>query len=699
MPMRSSARPRCSSLMPRTKPDLRAAPGETAAAAQAAPAQAENAASQRESRRQLGPAAYFALYTALLIAKLLLLRYFCFGEVVWSRIGGDAAATVVLTGLVMLALPARGGKTAYWCLDALLSLLLFASTLYFAHFGSMPTYTALSELHQVLQIKASVQSTLDPLYYLFFADLLVLALLGLVGRLAGRPTASTRPAVGAAARRRWLALVAVVACAGISAAGIRQGLTIDNELAAADREGFLGYQVIAAVKESKLSQSASAADLAQTVADIKALQATYPYVAAAASAPQTQDGGDAGTPTQSAPPQNASAPASFGAAAGMNLIVLQLEAFQNFPLHLSVGGAEVTPVLNKLADESYYFNRVFQQIGQGNTSDAEFMANTSIYPTAKIAMSTGYGDRALPSLPRLMQQNGYKAYTFHVNDVKFWDRNRLYPALNFDRYFDKPYYVNDHFNDFGASDEELYRFGLSELSKLGASGQPFYAQFVTASSHFPFKVPADKRRLSLPANLQDTQLGDYLIAANYTDYAIGQLIEGLKQDGLWDKTVLAVYGDHYGLQPDDNDPAWVSKTLGIKYDARVSRFNIPFIVRVPGQPQGETISRVGGQLDMMPTLANLLGLQLQDANIVAFGRDLLNTDRNIVGSRYYLPTGSFFNDEVLFVPGTGFADGTAISLDTLEPVADVSPYRSDYDYIMKLMNLSDRYVRMLPKRR
>ncbi|MNW21351.1 hypothetical protein D3C71_2222220 [compost metagenome] len=66
--------------------------------------------------------------------------------------------------------------------------------------------------------------------------------------------------------------------------------------------------------------------------------------------------------------------------------------------------------------------------------------------------------------------------------------------------------------------------------------------------------------------------------------------------------------------------------------------------------------------------------------------------------RYYLPTGSFFNDEIMFVPGKGFEDGEAVSLDTLEPVKDFSSYKQDYDYILKLMGLSDEYVKLLPQR-
>ncbi|MNG27714.1 hypothetical protein D3C84_1128770 [compost metagenome] len=66
--------------------------------------------------------------------------------------------------------------------------------------------------------------------------------------------------------------------------------------------------------------------------------------------------------------------------------------------------------------------------------------------------------------------------------------------------------------------------------------------------------------------------------------------------------------------------------------------------------------------------------------------------------RYYLPTGSFFNNEILFVPGQGFDDGTAVSLKTMQPVSDISPYKKDYDYILKLMSLSDEYVKLLPRR-
>ncbi|WP_236575485.1 MULTISPECIES: LTA synthase family protein [Paenibacillus] len=586
----------------------------------------------------------------------------------WSRIAADAASLLVLLSLLELVIPNKAKGIVYWLLNLLCSFMFFASAVYFQHFNTVPTYTALSELKQVGGIKDSVQSTIETANYLFFADIVVITLVWVVGRLMGR-----RPGMSAPLRKRWPAVVGVAALAA-TVFFIANDRGITNEVLQAEHLGFFNYQVAAGLKAKEEAAIVASGNIEETVQKIESKEASFTYQ----DHPEAQ-------------------PKFFGAAKGKNVIVIQMEAFQNFPIHLSLDNQELTPVLNSLAKDSFYFSRVFQQIGQGNTSDAEFMSNTSIYPTATIAMSTGFGDRELPSMPRLLEKRNYEADTFHVNDVKFWDRDKLYPALNFTHYYDKPNYKNDHFNEFGASDEELYKFGVQTLSKLHQEKKPFYAQFVTVSSHFPFNVPEDRMKISIPDALKGTQLGNYLAAVNYTDYAIGTLIDQLKQNGMWDDTVLVIYGDHFGLQPQDNDPAMVSQALGIKYDPSVTRFNIPLLIHVPGLP-GQEVKQVGGQVDIMPTLANLLGISLKEENFTAFGHDLLNIDHNIVGSRYYLPTGSFFNDDILYVPGKTFEDGSAVNLDTLEPVADFAKYKPDYEYNLSQMKLSDEYVKLLPKR-
>ncbi|WP_282942977.1 LTA synthase family protein [Paenibacillus sp. RC67] len=613
----------------------------------------------------------FFVFTFILWVKFALLRYFLFDTVDLKWWLLDLASLLVITGIIEICFSHRAKRYAYWVFNATLSLICFAATLYFEHFGSVVTYTSILEIKQLMQISSSIKATIHPLDYLFFADLVLGLVIWLVARKRGPILSADRPV------RRSSFIIVTLVCLGICAWFVKMDKGITNELVRAEQLGLMNYEVTVAVNGITEKNKMTFSNLTQARTVINQVEAGYGY-----------------NPTAS-PDQK---PNYFAAQQGMNVVVVQLEAFQNFLINLSYQGKELTPVLNKLAQESFYFPHVFQQIGQGNTSDAEFMSNTSIYPTGTIPMSTGYGDRQLPSLPRLLEGKGYEADTFHVNEIHFWDRIKLYPAIGFTHYFDKPYYTNDNFNSFGASDEELFRVGFKELTELHNQKKPFYAQFITVSSHFPFTVPVTFEKMPIPAALQGQEIGNYLEAANYADYALGTFIDKLKSTGLWDQTLFIAYGDHFGLQPEDIKPDVLSSELGIPYHERITRFNIPLFIHMPGQAKGQVMNQVGGQLDIMPTIANLLGISLKEEGFVHFGQDLLNIQKNAFGMRYYLPTGSFFNDHILFVPGKGFDDGTAVSLQTLQPVADFQAYKGDYDYVMTLMKLSDQYVNLLPKR-
>jgi phosphoglycerol transferase MdoB-like AlkP superfamily enzyme len=572
----------------------------------------------------------------------------------------DLAFIIIIAGFIELLVPKTMNKTVYWMINLLLSFIFFVTAVYFEHFGSVITYTSLFQIKQLGQISDSIKTTIKMKDFLFFADFFVVTAWSLSTKKLITPI--LRPKIFA--KKPWIVLVAV--CLSFSILSYKMSKTLTNELVSAEQLGLLNYEVNTILSRNKKGFT----DMAQTVMAIgQAQEANQQY-----------------------------SNKLFGTQKGKNLIMIQLEAFQNFPINLTIQGIELTPNLNKLTKDSYYFPNVFQQIGQGNTSDAEFMSNTSIYPAGTIPMSTGYADRDIPSLPKLLEARGYESNTFHVNDVTFWDRNKLYSALGFTHYYDKPFYTNDNFNAIGASDEELYRVGFEKITALQKQNKPFYAQFITLSSHHPFKIPPEKQNKALLNTLTKSQLGDYLLAVHYTDKALGHFIDNLKASGLWDNSVLVVYGDHFGLQPKDNKPEEILNTIGVKYHPDITRFNIPLFIHVPDLKPGQTISQVGGQMDIMPTVANLLGISLKEEGFVHFGQDLLNINKNVVGMRYYMPTGSFFNDEIMFVPGKGFEDGIATSLKTLEPVKDFAKYRTDYDYVLNQMQLSDNYVNLLPRR-
>ncbi|TNM40514.1 LTA synthase family protein [Nocardioides albidus] len=601
----------------------------------------------------------------LLVVKLEVFRLVVWGAPQPAMLVADVAAAAVLVGLVGLVAPSRwAGVAAFWAVNLAVTALIVCSLVYAGWFRTLPTWSALGAADQAGEVAGSITEIFQPWYLALVADFLLAPVVRMVLRRRGF---ARRPADRWRDRSRRFGAVLAVGVV-VSAVLVHGQAGVRNQDYVAESLGLLSYEAWALTRG--VTATSRHVDLDTVYGRVTALKERH-----------------------NGPIPAPDAAAHFGEARDMNLVVVQLEALQNVVVGLSVDGQQVTPNLDRLIEESYYFSRHFQQIGKGNTADAEFMSNTSLYPVGDVATSEAYGDRALPSLPKLLKARGYAAETFHVNTASFWDRDQLYPALGFDRWHQREEFVNDHFNQWGGSDESLYATGLDRLTELAAAGRPFYAQFVTASGHHPFVVPEDEVGLVLPAALEGSPTGRYLQAQNYADRALGTFIDGLEERGLRDDTMLVAYGDHFGLSAPGTVEAMTA--LGADYTWN-DRFNVPLVVHVPGQTPAE-IDRVGGQVDIMPTIANLMGIGLDDERFVYFGSDLLNTDAHTFGERGYQPEGTFLNDDVWFVPGRGFEDGAAVDLDDMSPV-DAGPYRADYDYVIDLMDLSDAYLASLPER-
>lgn len=131
----------------------------------------------------------------------------------------------------------------------------------------------------------------------------------------------------------------------------------------------------------------------------------------------------------------------------------------------------------------------------------------------------------------------------------------------------------------------------------------------------------------------------------------------LEEQGLAERTVLVVYGDHEGASRAHYDDIW--KLLGQARPqddqlALVSLQTIPLFIRVPGVvPQGE-MERVGGQIDILPTLANIMGLRKG----FFVGEDLFGARENPTPLSGRVPHGSFVDDETLYVAPAGDQDAS-----------------------------------------
>ncbi|MBU5437000.1 sulfatase-like hydrolase/transferase [Tissierella sp. MSJ-40] len=375
-----------------------------------------------------------------------------------------------------------------------------------------------------------------------------------------------------------------------------------------------------------------------------------------------------------------------------NLIVLQVESLQNFVIDLHYDGQEVTPNLNKLIKDksSIYYDRYYQLLGRGNTSDAEFVSHNSVYPSMEESSYVQYENNTFYGLPKILKDNGYTPWAFHGYKKEFWNRANAYVNQGFERFVSEEDYKIGETLGFGLGDEDFFHQSIDYLKELDSKDDnPFYAFMVTLTSHNPYKMPEKYHEISLRDEHKDTILGNYLQSIHYTDKYIGEFIERLKEEGLYDNTVLALYGDHFAIASVNKDvQELMSNFLEKDYDYD-TMMNIPLIVHVPGEEINETISKMGSQLDFLPTMLNIMGYKNEKG--LMFGRDLTNyKDYNFIAQQTYMQKGSFMDEDKMFVIARDgiFDHSKAIKLDTREEL-DISQFRGMYEKVIDEINKSD----------
>ncbi|OMD83604.1 LTA synthase family protein [Paenibacillus sp. FSL R10-2796] len=550
----------------------------------------------------------------------------------------------------------------YMIANFLITIIYFAVLMYYKYYGVIATYHALQQAKKVTNVGESTYSLISPYYLFIFVDILYFVFVMFC------PKYITRWKEKGLTRMSRKALIGMmVVSLGLCTFNIWPNHASMNEIKKAKSMGILNYEVYKIIVDTTGKEELidSKEITQQAVDQLKGID-------------------------------NLSAPEYWGTDKGKNLIIVQMESFQNFLIGLRVGGQEVTPNLNKLAKENTYFSSFYTNAGQGTTSDAEFVVNTSFYvPENEPATSSEYMNKALPSLPRLLGGNDYFTATFHTNNVDFWNRKDLYKAIDFDQYYDQSFYGDEDHIAFGSSDEMLFAKTIPELVKMDSRDQPFYAMIISMSAHHPFHIPEEKYKMELPKDYEGTLLGEYIRAQNYADYAMGEFLEELKTRGLWDDSLVVFYGDHqgvpmYSLTGEEND--LIKSLIGHEY-GYTDMFNIPFIVHSPGAKLPSVMEGTGSQIDIMPTLANLLGVSMQ--NQLHFGQDLFNQESNLIPLRHFLPTGSFVNEQSIYVTGNDYTDGNNYSLSD-NTITTNGSNEAQFATGLHLLELSNSYLLQLP---
>lgn len=484
-------------------------------------------------------------------------------------------------------------RTAYLLtMSFLITLVLFANLVFFRFFNDFLTIPVLFQTSNMSDLGSSVHELINASDLLYFVDLLFLIIL-----LKSKLKLFYNRANNLQDRKFYLLMTIGITFFNLALAEAERPelltRTFDREILVKNI-GTYHYHLYDAILQTKSSAQ-------RALADGSELTEIENYVRANHKA-ENDD--------------------FYGLAKGKNVILVSLESTQSFVINKTVNGEEITPFLNKFIKESYYFDNFYHQTGQGKTSDSEFIIENSLYPLGRGAVFFTHAQNEYKATPEILKENGYYTASLHANNKSFWNRDLMYESLGYQRFYNSDDYKVSEKNsvNWGLNDKSFFQQSIAHLKGMP---EPFYAKFITLTNHFPFTLNEEDRTLE-EYNSNSKTLNQYFPTVRYTDEALEQFITDLKRDGLYEDSIIVLYGDHYGISENHNSA--MSQFLGkeITPFESIQLQRVPLIVHIPGE-KGQTISTVSGQIDVRPTLLHLLGIENDD--YIEFGKDLFSKEK------------------------------------------------------------------------
>jgi len=282
----------------------------------------------------------------------------------------------------------------------------------------------------------------------------------------------------------------------------------------------------------------------------------------------------------------------------LNLVVI-LEESLGATFVGSLGGVPVTPELEKLKEQGWWFEQLYAT-GTRSVRGIEAVV-TGFPPTpAQSVVKLSLSQQHFFSMADLLGRRGYHTEFIYGGESHFDNMNGFFMGNGFQAVTDQKDYKNPVFvGSWGASDEDLFNKTHEQISKQHEQGKPFFTLVFSSSNHSPFEFPDGRIELHDPVKATENN------AVKYADYALGKFIEQAKKSDYWKDTLFIVVADH---------------DIRVRGDSLVpiKNFHIPALI-LGADLEPRKIKSVSSQIDLPVTALSLMGIE---ADHPMLGRDI-----------------------------------------------------------------------------
>jgi len=289
-------------------------------------------------------------------------------------------------------------------------------------------------------------------------------------------------------------------------------------------------------------------------------------------------------------PQHTAAPAAelpriVTATRPKNVVIVTLESLSSSYMAHGGNTLNITPNLDRLAEQGLFLSNLY---ATGNRTVRGLEAlSLAIPPLPGHSMIWRNDNQNMQTLGAVLADHGYANHFMYGGYARF-DNMDAYFGGNHYQTIDRGQFPEKHRgfgNIWGLADEHLYDYALEQMDSDAASGKPFLMHLMTTSNHTPFTFPDG--RIDLKRSRQG--------AVKYSDYAVGRFIEMARSKPWFKDTVFVLVADH------------CASSKG-RTSLPPENYRIPAIVYSPAHLAPHTDTRLTSQIDLVPTVLDLLGL-------------------------------------------------------------------------------------------
>jgi phosphoglycerol transferase MdoB-like AlkP superfamily enzyme len=308
-----------------------------------------------------------------------------------------------------------------------------------------------------------------------------------------------------------------------------------------------------------------------------------------------------------------------------NVVVILMESF--IAKYVGAFGHDynITPEFDKLTRQGLLFENFFSN---GTHTHQGMFATFSCFPNLpgfEYLMSQPQGRNAFSGLPALLKREKFNDLYVYNGDFAWDNQGGFFRNQGLSHFIGRSDYINPKFQDrtWGVSDEDMFSRAVEELDKLDPE-QPFFAMLQTLSNHTPYALP---KQLPFEPLTDFGGYSEHLTAMKYSDWALGEFFNAIKDKPFYQETLFVILGDHgFGVSPQISD-------------IDLLRFHVPLLLIAPGMTRefGNRNTTVATQVDVVPTIVGLLGKPFTHQ---CWGRNILSLDKSDKGFGVIKPSGS-----------------------------------------------------------